>query len=45
MRQRVDNRVGIRQPVKEAEVLGLQTTRIPRGVQNPNRAKTDKCDE
>jgi hypothetical protein len=45
VRQRLDDRVGIRQPVKEAEVSGYRTTRTPRGVQNPNRAKTDKCDE
>ena len=25
--------------------LGHRATRIPRGVQNPNRAKTDRCDE
>ena len=45
VRQRLDDRVGIRQPVKEAEVSGHRTTRTPRGVQNPNCAKTDKCDE
>ena len=45
MQQRLDDRVGIRQPVKEAKVSGHRTTRIPRGVQNPNHAKTDKCDE
>ena len=45
MRQWLEGRVGIRQPVREAEVLGYRTTRTPRGVQNPNHAKTDKCDE
>ena len=45
MRQRLDDRVGIRQPVREAEVLGHRTTRVPRGTQNPNRAKTVMCDE
>ena len=45
MRQRLDYRVGIRQPVKEAEVSGHQTTRMPRGMQDPNRAKTVMCDE
>ena len=45
MRQRLDDRVGIRQPVREAEVPGHRTTRIPRGMQNPNRAKTEMCDE
>ena len=45
MRQRLDDRAGIRQPVVEAEVPGCWTTRMPRGMQNPNRAKTDMCDE
>ena len=45
MWQRLDDRVGIRQPVKEAEASGHRATRMPRGVQNPNRAKTDMCDE
>ena len=45
MWQRLDDRVGIRQPVKEAEVSGHRTTRMPRGMQNPNRSKTDMCDE
>ena len=45
MRQRLDDWVGIRQLVKEAEVSGHRTTRMPRGMQNPNRAKTDMCDE
>ena len=39
VRQRLDDRVGIRQPVREAEVPGHWTTRMPRGMQNPNRAK------
>ena len=45
MRQRLEDRAGIRQPVMEAEALVYRTTRTPRGVQNPNRAKTDKSDE
>ena len=45
MRQRLDDRVGIRQPVRETEVPGHRTTRIPRGMQNPNRAKTEMCDK
>ena len=45
MWRRLDNRVGIWQPVKEAEASGHRATRIPRGVQNPNHAKTDMCDE
>ena len=45
MWQRLDDRVGIRQPVKEAEASGHRATRMPGGVQNPNRAKTDMCDE
>ena len=45
MWQRLDDRMGIRQPVKEAEASGHRATRMPRGVQNPNRAKTDMCDE
>ena len=45
MWQRLDDRVGIRQPVKDAEVSGHRTTRMPRGMQSPNRAKTDMCDE
>ena len=45
MWQRLDDRVGIRQPVKEAEVSGHRTTCMPRGMQNRNRAKTDMCDE
>ena len=39
MRQRLDDRVGIRQPVREAEVPGHWITRMPRGMQNPNRAE------
>ena len=39
MWQRLDDRGGIRQPVKEAEASGHRATRMPRGVQNPNRAK------
>ena len=45
MRQRLDDRAGIRQPVVEAEVPGCWTTRMPRGMQNPDRAKVDMCDE
>ena len=45
MRQRLDNRAGIRQPDVEAEVPDCWTTRMPRGMQNPNRAKIDMCDE
>ena len=41
MRQRLDDRAGIRQPVVEAEVLGCWIARMPRGWQNPNRAKID----
>ena len=29
----------------EAEALEYWTTRMPRGMQNPNRAKIDVCDE
>ena len=29
----------------EAEVRGCWTTRMPGGMQNPNRAKIDMCDE
>ena len=45
MRQRLDDWEGIRQPVMEAEVPGHRATRVPRGAQNPNRAKTAMCDE
>ena len=45
VRQRLDDRADIRQPVMEAEVPGHRTTRMPRGMQNPNRAKTGMCDE
>ena len=45
MRQRLDDRAGIRQPVREAEVLEHRTARVPRGMQNPNRAKVGMCDE
>ena len=45
MRQQLDDRVGIRQPNREAEVPGHRTTRIPRGMQNPNRAKIEMFDE
>ena len=45
MRQRLDDRVGIRQPVREAEIPGHRSTRMPRGMQNPNRAKIEMCDE
>ena len=45
MRQRLEDWVGIRQPVVEAEVPGFWTTRTSRGMQNPNRAKIDMCDE
>ena len=45
MRQRLDDRAGIRQLVVEAEVPGYWTTRMPRSMQNPNREKIDMCDE
>ena len=45
MRRRLDDRAGIRQLVMEAEAPGHRTTRVPRGTQNPNRAKTVMCDE
>ena len=45
MRQRLEDWAGIRQPVVEAEVPGCWTTRMPKGMQNPNRAKIDMCDE
>ena len=45
MRRRLDDRAGIRQPVMEAEIPGYLTTRMPRGMQNPNRAKTGMCNE
>ena len=45
VRQRLDDRVGIRKPVREAEVPEHRTTRMPRGMQNPNRTKIGMCDE
>ena len=40
MRQRLDDRAGIRQPIMEAAVPGHRTTHMQGGMQNPNRAKT-----
>ena len=45
MRQRLEDRAGIRQPDVEAEVPGCWTTRMLLAMQNPNRAKTDMCDQ
>ena len=43
--QRLEDMVGIRQPEVEAEAPGCWTTRMPRGLQNPNRAMVDSRDE
>ena len=39
--QRPEDRAGIRQPDVEAEAAEYCTNRMPRGIQNPNRAKVD----